>query len=71
LDALVAKTKIGETNVLIRLVPIRFIFYMFSLLLFVACFTVVFVVVNDCQKINLIGTDRKLTGASDVHVHLL
>jgi hypothetical protein len=30
----------------------------FIFLLLVACFTVVFVVDNDCQKRNLIGTDR-------------
>ncbi|CAE8645086.1 unnamed protein product [Polarella glacialis] len=29
-------------------------------LLFLACFTLVSVVANDCQKRNLIGTDRKL-----------
>ena len=34
----------------IRLVPITFILYQFSLLLFVVCFTVVFAVDNDCQK---------------------
>ncbi|CAE8708478.1 unnamed protein product [Polarella glacialis] len=39
----------------IRLVPITFLLYQFSLLLFVACFTAVG---NDCQKRNLIGTDR-------------
>jgi Na+/melibiose symporter-like transporter len=43
---------------LLRLVPITFLSYHFSLLLFVTCFTVVFVVDNDCHKRNLIGTDR-------------
>jgi hypothetical protein len=42
----------------LRLVQIRFISYQFSLLLFVACFTVVFAVGKDFQKINIIGTDR-------------
>jgi hypothetical protein len=41
------------------LVPIRFLSYQFYLLLFVVCFAVVFVVDNDCQKISIIGTDRK------------
>jgi hypothetical protein len=41
----------------LRLVPIRFLLYQFSLLLFAACFTVVFGVDNDCQKRNLSGTD--------------
>ncbi len=40
------------------LVPLTFLLYQFSLLLFVACFTVVFVVDNDCQKRKLSGTDR-------------
>ncbi|CAE8736741.1 unnamed protein product [Polarella glacialis] len=42
----------------LRSVPIRFLLYHFSLLLFVACFTLVFVVDNAFQKRNLIGTDR-------------
>ncbi|CAE8698767.1 unnamed protein product [Polarella glacialis] len=45
---------------LVRLVPITFLSYQFSLLLFAACFAVVFVVDNDCQKRNLIGTDRRI-----------
>jgi hypothetical protein len=40
------------------LVPITFLSYQFSLLLFVTCFAVVFWIENDCQKRNLIGTDR-------------
>jgi hypothetical protein len=40
------------------LVPITFLPYQFYLLLFVACFTVVFVVANDSKKRNIIGTDR-------------
>ena len=40
-------------------VPISFPLYHFSLLLFVAYCTVVFVVDNDCQKRKLSGTDRK------------
>ncbi|CAE8600678.1 unnamed protein product [Polarella glacialis] len=43
----------------LRLVPISFLSYEFSLLLFVACFNIVFVVDNECQKRNLIGTDRR------------
>jgi hypothetical protein len=42
----------------LRLVPNISLSYQFSLLLFVACFTVVVVVDNDCQKRNIIGTDR-------------
>ena len=46
----------------LRVVPLTFLLYNFSLLLFVACFTVVFVVDNVCQKRNIIGTDRTLPG---------
>ena len=48
------------TTTTLRLIPIRFLSYQFSLLLFVACVPVVFVVDNDFQKGNLIGTDRNL-----------
>ena len=51
----------------LRLVPMFFLLYQFSLLLFVACFTVVFAVENDCQKRNLIGTDHILIDAPHVH----
>ena len=50
----------------LRLVPIRFLLYQFSLLLFVACFTVVFVVDNDFEKRNLIGTDRMVVMAAGI-----
>ncbi|CAE8702189.1 unnamed protein product [Polarella glacialis] len=50
----------GTSGERIRLVPISFLLYQFSLLWFVACFAVVFGVDNDCQKRNLIGTDRNM-----------
>ncbi|CAE8635019.1 unnamed protein product [Polarella glacialis] len=43
----------------LRMVPLTFLLYQFSLLLFVACFTAAFVVGNDCEKRNMIGNDRK------------
>jgi hypothetical protein len=46
----------------LRLVPITFLLNQFSLLLFVACFTVVFAADNDCQKRNIVGTDRNPSG---------
>ncbi|CAE8706407.1 unnamed protein product [Polarella glacialis] len=49
---------------LLRLVPLTFLLYQFSLLLFAAWFAVVFVVDSGCQKRNLIGTDRIVEMAS-------